>query len=59
MFGNYDSEDAEDDPLERVHAAYVEDYNFDGLEEMELMDTAEINGSDIEDFCQWPDLVPM
>ena len=25
----YDSEDAEDDPLERVRVAYVEDYNFD------------------------------
>ena len=35
----YDSEDAEDDPLERVRAAYVEDYNFDFffLEGMELM----------------------
>ena len=33
----YDSEDAEDDPLKRVNAAYVEDYNFDGLEGMELM----------------------
>ena len=33
----YDSEDAEDDPLERAHAANVEDYNFDVLEGMELM----------------------
>ena len=33
----YDSEDAEDDPLERAHAAYVEDYNFDVPEGMELM----------------------
>ena len=33
----YDSEDAEDDPLERARAAYVEDYNFDVPEGMELM----------------------
>ena len=38
----YDSEDSEDDPLERVCAAplehsYVEDYNFDVPEGMELM----------------------
>ena len=33
----YDSEDSEDDPLERAHAAYVEDYNFDVPEGMELM----------------------
>ena len=33
----YDSEDAEDDPLERACAAYVEDYNFDVPEGMELM----------------------
>ena len=88
----YDSEDSEDDPLERVRAAYVEHYNFDVPEGMELMaynrrrpdggevvpmcrtvscvtrigpdefsdmsgtDTAVINGSDIEDFCQWPEL---
>ena len=96
----YDSEDSEDDPLERARAAYVEDYNFDVPEGMELMacnrrrpyggeartvdtvamvpmcrtvscvtciapdessdtsgtDTAVINGSDIEDFCQWPEL---
>ena len=96
----YDSEDSEDDPLERVRTAYVEDYNFDVPEGMELMtynrrrpdggearsvdtvdmvpmcrtvscvtriapdessdtsgtDTAVINGSDIEDFCQWPEL---
>ena len=96
----YDSEDTEDDPLERALAAYVEDYNFDVPQGMELMaynrrrpdggearsvdtvdmvpmcrtvsgvtritpnessdtsgtDTAEINGSDIEDFGQWPDL---
>ena len=96
----YDSEDSEDDPLEKAHSAYVEDYNFDVPEGMELMaynrrrpdggearsvdtvdmvpmcrtvsyvtrigpnessdmsqtDTAVINGSDIEDFCQWPEL---
>ena len=96
----YDSEDLKDDPLERARAAYVEDYNFDVPEGMELLaynrrrldggearsvdtvdvvpicrtvscvthiapdessdtsgtDTAEINGSDIEDFCQWPEL---
>ena len=97
----YDSEDSEeDDPLERAHVAYVEDYHFDVPEGMELMaynrrcpdggesrsvdtvdmvpmcqtvscvtqirpdessdtsgtDTAVINGSDIEDFCQWPEL---
>ena len=97
----YDSEDSEeDDPLERARAAYVEDYNFDVPEGMELMiynrrrpdggearsvdtvdmvpmwqtvscvtrigpdessdtsgtDTAVINGSDIDDFCQWPEL---
>ena len=96
----YDSEDSEDDPLERARAAYVEDYNFDVPEDMELMtynqsrpdggearsvdtvdmvpmcrnvscvtriardesndtsgtDTAVINGSDIEDFCQGPEL---
>ena len=34
----YDSEDSEeDDPLERVRAAYVEDYNVDVPEGMELM----------------------
>ena len=33
----YDSEESEDDPLERVRAAYVEDYNFDVPEGMELM----------------------
>ena len=34
----YDSEDSEeDDPLELVRAAYVEDYNFDVPEGMELM----------------------
>ena len=33
----YDLEDAEDDPLERARAAYVEDYNFDVPEGMELM----------------------
>ena len=33
----YDSEDAEDDPLERARAAYVEDYNFDVPEGIELM----------------------
>ena len=34
----YDSEDSEeDDPLERVPAAYVEYYNFDVPEGMELM----------------------
>ena len=33
----YDSEDSEDDPLERARAAYVEDYNFDVPEGMELM----------------------
>ena len=33
----YDSEDAEDDPLERARAAYVEDYNFHVPEGMELM----------------------
>ena len=33
----YDSEDSEDDPLERARVAYVEDYNFDVPEEMELM----------------------
>ena len=97
----YDLEDSEeDDPLEMALAAYVEDYNFDVIEGMELMvynrcrpdggearigdtvdmfpmcqtvscvtqigpdessdtsgtDTAVINGSDIEDFCQWPEL---
>ena len=96
----YDSEDSEDDPLERARVAYVEDYNFDVPEGLELMafnqrrpdggearsvdtvdmvpmcrtvscvtriardessdtsgtDTAVINGSDIEDFCQGPEL---
>ena len=96
----YDSEDSEDDPLERARAVYVEDYNFDVPEGMELMaynqrrpdggearsvdtvdmvpmcttvscvtriardessdtsgtDTAVIKGSDIEDFCQGPEL---
>ena len=33
----YDSEDSEDDPLERARVAYVEDYNFDVPEGMELM----------------------
>ena len=33
----YDYEDSEDDPLERAHAVYVVDYNFDVLEGMELM----------------------
>ena len=33
----YDSKDSEDDPLERARAAYVEDYNFDVPEGMELM----------------------
>ena len=33
----YDLEDAEDDPVERAHVAYVEDYNFDVPEGMELM----------------------
>ena len=33
----YDSEDSEDDPLERARAVYVEDYNFDAPEGMELM----------------------
>ena len=33
----YDSEDSEEDPLERARAAYVEDYNFDVPEGMELM----------------------
>ena len=33
----YDSEDSEDDPLERARAAYVEDYKFDVPEGMELM----------------------
>ena len=34
----YDSEDTEEyDPLEMAHAAYVEDYNFDVKEGMELM----------------------
>ena len=33
----YDSEDAENDPLERARAEYVEDYNFDVPEGMELM----------------------
>ena len=34
----YDSEDPEEyDPLEMAHAAYVEDYNFDVPEGMELM----------------------
>ena len=98
----YDSEDSEEyDPLEMARAAYVEDYNFDVPEGMELMtytrrrpdgveardvntvdmvpmcqtvscvtriemdessdtsgtDTAVIEGSDIEDFCLWPDLL--
>ena len=98
----YDSEDSEEyDPLEVARAAYVEDYNFDVPEGMELMtytrrrpeggeardvntvdmvpmcqtvscvtriepdessdtsgtDTAVIEGSDIEDFCLWPDLL--
>ena len=33
----YDSEDAEDDPLEWTRAEYVEDYNFDVPEGMGLM----------------------
>ena len=34
----YDSEDSEEyDPLEMARAAYVEDYNFDVPEGMELM----------------------
>ena len=33
----YDSEDAEDDPLERARAEYAEDYNFDVPEGMYLM----------------------
>ena len=33
----YDLEDSEDDPLERARTAYVEDYNFDVPEGMELM----------------------
>ena len=33
----YDSEDAEDDTLERARAAYVEDYNFDVPEGKELL----------------------
>ena len=33
----YDLVDAEDDPLERALAVYVEDYNFDVPEGMELM----------------------
>ena len=34
----YDSEDMEEyDPLEMAHVAYVEDYNFDVPEGMELM----------------------
>ena len=33
----YDSQESEDDPLERVRVAYVEDYNFDVPEGMELM----------------------
>ena len=33
----YDLEDSEDDPLERARVAYVEDYNFDVPEGMELL----------------------
>ena len=32
-----DMHDSEDDPLERARTAYVEDYNFDVPEGMELM----------------------
>ena len=99
----YDSEDSEEyDPLEMARSAYVEDFNFDVPEGMELMtytrrrpdggearivntvdivpmcqtvscvtriepdvssDTSGtetstvIEGSDIEDFCLWPDLL--
>ena len=98
----YDLEDSEEcDPPEMARAAYVEDYNFDVLEGMELMtytrrrldggeargvntvdmvpmcqtvscvtriepeessdpsgtDATVIEGSDIEDFCLWPDLL--
>ena len=35
--GMYDLEESEDDPLERAHVAYVEDYYFDVPEGMELM----------------------
>ena len=96
----YNSEESEDDPLERARGAYVEDYDFDVPEGIELMtynqrrpdggearsvdtvdmvpmcrivscvtriahdkssdtsgtDTAVINGSDMEDFCQGPEL---
>ena len=59
----YDSEDSEEyDPLEMSHAAYVEDYNFDVLEGMELMtytrhrsDGGEariVNTVDIVPMCQ-------
>ena len=96
----YDSEDSEEyDPLDMARVAYMEDYNFDVPERMELMtytrrhpdggearivntvdmcqtvscvtriepnvssDTsgtetsAVLEGSDIEDFCLWPDLL--
>ena len=97
----YDSEDSEeDDPLELAHAAYVEDYNCDIPEGMDMMihhrcrpedceargadtvdmvpvcqtvscvmrigpdefsdtsgtETAVVDGPDMEDFCQWPEL---
>ena len=97
----YDSEESEEyDPLEMVSAAFVEDYNFDVPEGMELMtyaprrpdggetrgvnavdmvpmcrtvsgvirlepdessdtsstDTAELEESNIEEFCLWTDL---
>ena len=96
----YDSQvSEEDDPLERARAAYVEDYNFDIPEGLDLMihhrcrpedceargddtvdmvpvcqtvscvmrigpdefsdtsgmETAVVDGPDMEDFCQWPE----
>ena len=59
----YDAEDTEEyDPLEMAHTAYVEDYNFDVPEGMELMtytrhrpddgNTREVNAVNMVPMCR-------
>ena len=58
----YDSEDSDwDDPYALASAAYVEDYNFDVPEGMDLMvhrHSRDLDSSDVQQYCQ-TDVAPV